>query len=75
MFDVGQSGEIERGEVMMLVKMMFGKPSQTQKPQVLKILDKDKDEKLSLTEFMEIQKNRNQLKPAVQIHQMQPHTF
>ena len=60
----------------MLVKMMFGKTKpDAETDKILKILDKDKDGKLSLTEFMEIQqKIGTMLKPAVQMqHQMQTH--
>ena len=74
LFDVDGSGEIERQEVQMLVKMMFGKgKTDDETDKILRILDKDKDGKLSLSEFLEIQtKIDTMLKPAVQMqHQMQ----
>ena len=51
-----KSGEIEKQEVRLLVKMMFGRHAPDEETEkIIRILDKDKDGKLSLTEFLEIQ--------------------
>ena len=67
LFDVDKSGEIEKQEVTLLVKMMFGRNAPDEETQkIIRILDKDKDGKLSLTEFLEIQKKIGTvMKPAV----------
>ena len=67
LFDVDKSGEIEKQEVRLLVKMMFGRHAPDEETEkIIRILDKDKDGKLSLTEFLEIQsKIGTVMKPAV----------